>query len=64
MDCARDERIIGEKYRAQAHRHAKSKMGPVGHDVAGFTKCIAECNFDCRNVRVYSIGPGAGPEFS
>jgi hypothetical protein len=64
MDCARDERIIGENYRPPAHCHAKSKMGTVGHDVARFTKCIAECNFDCRKVRVYLLEPRASPEFS
>ena len=35
-------------------------MGTVSDGVAGFTKCVAECNFDCRNVRVYRGGPGAG----
>ena len=64
MDCARDERIIGESNRSPAHCHAKSEMGTVSDDVAGFTKCVAECNFDCRNVRVYRVGSRASPELS
>ena len=63
MDCVRDERIIGESNRSSAHCHAKSKMGTVSDDVAGFAKCVAECNFDCRNVRLYRGGLGAGPDF-
>ena len=30
-------------------------MGTVSDGVAGFTKCVAECNFDCRHVRVYFV---------
>ena len=63
MDCVRDERIIGESDRSSAHCHPKSEMGTVSDDVAGFTKCVAECNFDCRHVRVYRGGLGASPDF-
>ena len=34
-------------------------MGTVSDGMAGFAKCVAECNFDCRNVRVYH-GAGYG----
>jgi hypothetical protein len=63
MDCVRDERIIGESDRSSAHCHPKSEMGTVSDDVAGFTKCIAERNFDCRHVCVYRGGLGARPDF-
>jgi len=63
MDCVRDERISGESDRSSAHCHPKSKMGTVSDDVAGFTKCVAERNFDCRHVRVYRGGLGARPDF-
>src|SRR5258707_11372423 len=63
MDCVRDERIIGESDRSSAHWHPKSKMGTVSHRVAGCAKCVSECDFDCRNVRVYCGGPGARPDF-
>jgi hypothetical protein len=63
MDCIRDERIIGESDRSSAHCHPKSKMGTVSDDVAGFTKCVAKRNFDCRHVRVYRGGLGASPDF-
>ena len=63
MDCARDERIIGESNRSPAHCHAKSEMGTVSDDVAGFTKCVAECNFNCGYVRVYRGGVGVRPDF-
>ena len=63
MDCARDERITGESNRSPAHCHSKSEMGAVSHDVADFTKCVAECNFDCRDVRLYCGGSVARPDF-
>ena len=61
-DWVRDERIIGESNRSPAHCHAKSAMGTVSDDVAGFTKCVAEFNFHCRHVRVYRGGLGAKPD--
>jgi hypothetical protein len=63
MDFIRDERIIGKNDRSSAHCHSKSEMGTVSDRVAGFTKCVAECNFDCRHVRVYRGGLGARPDF-
>jgi hypothetical protein len=63
MDFVRDERIIGESDRSSAHWHPKSKMGTVSHRVAGCAKCVAERDFDCRNVRVYCGGLGARPDF-
>jgi hypothetical protein len=63
MDCVRDERIIGESDRSSAHCHPKSKMGAGSDGVAGFTECVAECNFDCRHVRVYRGGLRASPDF-
>jgi hypothetical protein len=63
MDFVRDERISGESDRSSAYCHPKSEMGTVSDDVAGFTKCVAECNFDCRHVRVYRSGLGASPDF-
>jgi hypothetical protein len=63
MDCARDERISGESDRSSANCHPESKMGTVSDGVAGFTKCVAEYNFDCRHVRVYRGGPGVRPDF-
>src|SRR5215468_8773820 len=55
----RDERISGESDRSSAHCHSKSEMGTGSDGVACFTKCVAECNFDCRHVRVHRGGPGA-----
>jgi len=63
MDCVRDERIIGESNRSSANCHPKPKMGTVSDRVVGLTECFAECNFDCRNVRVYRGGLGARPDF-
>jgi hypothetical protein len=63
MDCARDEQISGESDRSPAHCHPKSQMGRVSHSVAGFTKCVAEYNFDCWYVRLYRGGRGAGHDF-
>ena len=63
MDCVRDERIIGESDRSSAHCHPKSEMGTVSDDVAGFTKCVAERNFDCWHVCVYRGGLRASPDF-
>jgi hypothetical protein len=55
MDCVRDERISGETNRSSPNCHPKSGIGTVSDGVAGFTKRVAECNFDCRHVRVYSV---------
>jgi len=55
-ESAAEQFIVG-------HCDTKSQMGTGRHGVAGFTKCVAECNFDCRNVRVYRGGPGAWPDF-
>ena len=63
MDCVRDERIIGKSDRSSPYCHPKSKMGTVSDGVADFTKCVAECNFDCRHVRMYRGGLGASPDF-
>src|SRR4029077_5118458 len=63
MDCVRDERNNGESDRSSAHCHPKSKMGSGSDAVAGCTKCFAECNFDCRHVRVYRGGLGVRPDF-
>src|SRR4029077_19964286 len=63
MDCARDERISGEINRSSPHCHAKSKMGTVSDRVARFAKCVSECNFYCRNVRLYRGGTSARPDF-
>src|SRR5262249_32081660 len=63
MDSVRDERISGESDRSPANCHPKSKVGTVSNNVAGCSKCVTECNFDCRNVRVYRSGPGARPDF-
>ena len=63
MDCLRDERISGTNNRSSADCHPKSEMGTVSDRVAGFTKCIAECNLDRRHVRVYRGGPGARSDF-
>jgi len=60
MDCARDERISGESHRSSTYCDSKSEMGTISNGVARFSKCVAECNFNCRNVRVYRGGPGAG----
>ena len=38
-------------------------MGAVSDGLVGFAKCIFECDFDCRNVRVYHGGPGACTRF-
>src|SRR5262249_35295049 len=62
MDCVRDERIIGESDRSSANCHPKSQMGAISDKVAGFTKCVAECNFDCWHVRVYRGGPSGRPD--
>ena len=63
MDCVRHERVSGESNRSSPNCHPKSEMGTVSDGVAGFTKCVAECNFDCRHVRVYRGGLGARPDF-
>jgi len=55
MDCVRDERISGETNRSSPNCHPKSGIGTVSDGVADFTKRVAECNFDCRHVRVYSV---------
>jgi hypothetical protein len=62
MDCARDERI-SESNRSSPHCDAKSKMGTGSDRAAGFAKCVSECNFHCRNVRVYRGGRSAWPDF-
>jgi hypothetical protein len=62
MDCVRDERIIGESNRSSAHCHPKSVMGTVSDHLAGCAKCIAECNFHCRNVCLYRGRFGAWPD--
>src|ERR1700757_2178310 len=62
MDCIRDERIIGENDRSSANCHAKSKVGTVSDHLAGCTKCVAECNFDRRHVRVHLRRPGTWPD--
>src|SRR5262249_27539342 len=56
MDCVLDERIIGESDRSSPNCYPKSEMGTGSDDVAGFTKCVAECNFDRRDVRVHRSG--------
>src|SRR4029453_12617049 len=63
MDFVRDERIIGKSNRSSADCPPKSKMGGGSGEVAGFTECVAECNFDCRHVRVYRGGHGVSPDF-
>ena len=63
MDFVRDERIIGESDRSPANRHPKPEMGTVSDGVAGFTKCVAERNFDCWHVRVYRGGLGFSADF-
>jgi hypothetical protein len=55
MDCVRDERISGETNRSSPNCHPKSGIGTVSDGVAGFTKRVAECNFDCRHLRVYFV---------
>ena len=60
MDCVRDERNISESDRSSANCHPKSEMGTVSDDVAGFTKCVAECNFDCRMCACIAAGPALG----
>ncbi len=62
MDRARDERISGESNQSSAHCDAKSQMGTVGDDVAGFMKC-RRMQFRLPDVRVYRGGPGAWPDF-
>src|SRR5215469_3565757 len=59
MDSVRDERISGENDRSPTDCHAKPEMGTVSDGVAGRAKCVAERDFDCRNVRVSRRGPGA-----
>src|SRR5437879_6366243 len=63
MDCVRDERNISESDRSSANCHPKSRMGTISDNVAGVTKCVAECNFDRRDVRVYRGGRSAGADF-
>ena len=62
LDRARDERISGESNQSSAHCDAKSQMGTVGDDVAGFMKC-RRMQFRLPDVRVYRGGPGAWPDF-
>src|SRR5262245_33338949 len=63
MDCVRDERIIRQSNRSPPHCHAQSEMGTVSDGMVGRTKCIAEYDFDRRNVRVHRGGLGAGADF-
>jgi hypothetical protein len=63
MDFVRDERIIGESNRSSANCHPKSEMGTVSNGVAGLTKCVAERNFDCWNVRLHRGRPGVRADF-
>ena len=62
MDRARDERISGESNQSSAHCDAKSQMAQSATTWLA-SRNVAECNFDCRNVRVYRGGPGASPDF-
>src|SRR5438034_11594859 len=53
MDCVRDEQISGAIHGSSANCHSKPEMGTNNDHVVGLTKCVAECNFNRRNVRVY-----------
>src|SRR5436305_6901517 len=61
MDCLRNERISGAHNRSSANRHPKPEVGADSDHLVGLAKCVAECNFNRRNVRVYRSGTSAQP---
>ena len=61
MDCVRDERIRRANDGSSANCHPKPEVGADRDYMVGLAKCVAECNFNRRNVRMYRSGISAQP---